>query len=156
MEFSYSKRNFAGAYIAMKQLIVFLFSILVSPALANEIDYFCLFTNAAAAQTDPNVGAFWDGTRWDTSTAFPGISVQTSAPNINGINPNTGFWIMISRPAINAGLTSSCVMALDRDRASNNGQFVLFAVGSLNGTARTNLNFAPVPHGSRYHRPLGQ
>jgi hypothetical protein len=128
------------------------------PAAAGEIDYFCLFTNAAAAQADANVGAFWNTTSlaWDTSTTFPGIAVSTAAPTIRGVNPNTGFWIMVSRTSDSVGLDTSCVMALDRDLGKNNGSFVLFADASLNGTARTGLNFAPVPHGSGYPRPLGK
>jgi microcompartment protein CcmK/EutM len=122
------------------------------------IDYFCIFANAAAAQADPTVGAFWNATSsiWDTSQVFPGISVITSAPTINGINSSTGFWIIISRLNRDAGLDATAVMALDREIGRGDGNFVLFAAGSLNGTARTNLNFGPVPHGSGYPRPLGK
>jgi hypothetical protein len=140
----------------MKWLFAFLALMISNSAQAGEIDYFCLFTNAAAAQADPNVGVFWNGVSWDTSTTFPGITVSTAAPNIRGVNTTSGFWIMISRPVDNSGLDTSCVMALDRDLGKNNGNFVLFADGSLNGTARTGLNFAPVPHGSGYPRPLGK
>ena len=60
----------------MKWLIL-IAALLASPAQAGQIDYFCIFTNAAAAQADANVGPFWNGTTWDTSTVFPGISVTT-------------------------------------------------------------------------------
>jgi hypothetical protein len=125
---------------------------------AGEIDYFCIFANAASAQADVNVGAFWNATIsvWDTSTVFPGISVVTPAALVNGISPITGFWIMVSRPIANAGLDAdaACVMKLDRDLAAVNGAFVL--AGTLTGTNRTSAIFQPVPHGSNYPRPLGK
>ena len=124
---------------------------------AGQIDYFCIFANAAAAQADANVGVFWNGTVWDQSTVFPGISVVTPAALVNGISSITGFWIMVARPVANAGLDAdtACVMKLDRDLASVNGAFVLAASG-LTGTNRTNATFQPVPHGSQYPRPLGK
>ena len=67
----------------MKWLALIL-ALLASPASANEIDYFCIYSNAAAAQADSPVGAFWNGSAWDTSTTFPGISVNTPAALING------------------------------------------------------------------------
>lgn len=136
-------------------LILMLLSASVS---AGQIDYFCIFANAAAAQVNPTVGQFWNAAAgvWDTSTVFPGISVSTSASNINGINPNIGFWIVISKTERDAGLDAVAVMVLDREIGRRNGNFVLFAVGSLNGTSRTNLNFSPVPQGSDYPIPLGK
>ena len=141
----------------MKYVFALLLSLLTVPASAGEIDYFCIFANAAAAQADANVGAFWNGTVWDQSTVFPGISVVTPAALVNGISPITGFWIMVARPVANAGLDAdtACVMKLDRDLASVNGAFVLAASG-LTGTNRTNATFQPVPHGSQYPRPLGK
>jgi hypothetical protein len=129
---------------------------MLSPAYAGQIDYFCLFTNAAAAQADANVGLFWNGSVWDYSTVFPGISVVTPAALVNGISPITGFWIVVSRPAANSGLDAdaACVMKLDRDLASVNGSFVLTA--TLTGTNRSNATFQPVPNGSNYPRPLGK
>jgi hypothetical protein len=142
----------------MKWLAALFFLLTFSPASAGEIDYFCLFANAAAAQADANVGPFWNAaaSSWDTSTVFPGISVVTPAALVNGISPITGFWIMVSRPAANAGLDASaaCVMKLDRDLAAVNGAFVLTA--TLTGTNRTNATFQPVPHGSAYPRPIGK
>lgn len=138
------------------RLVVLLLSLLAVPANAGQIDYFCLFANAAAAQADANVGAFWNGTVWDQSTVFPGVSVVTPAALINGISPITGFWIMVSRPSSNAGLDAdtACVMKLDRDLASVNGSFVLAA--TLTGTNRTTATFQPVPNGSNYPRPFGK
>lgn len=138
----------------MRWLIALL--LMCAPVHAGEIDYFCIFANAAAAQADANVGAFWNGTAWDQSTVFPGISVVTPAALVNGISPITGFWIMVSRPSSNAGLDAdtSCVMKLDRDLAAVNGSFVISA--SLTGTNRTNATFHPVPHGSSYPQPLGK
>jgi hypothetical protein len=123
---------------------------------AGEIDYFCIFSNAAAAQADANVGPFWNGASWDQSTVFPGISVVTPAALVNGISPITGFWIMVARPSANAGLDAdtACVMKLDRDLGAVNGAFVLGA--TLTGTNRTTATFQPVPHGSNYPRPLGK
>jgi hypothetical protein len=132
---------------------LFLFA---TAAHAGEIDYFCIFANAAAAQADANVGPFWNGITWDQSTTFPGISVVTPAALVNGISPITGFWIVVSRPADNPGLDAdtACVMKLDRDLGSINGSFVLSA--TLTGTNRTNATFQPVPLGSGYPRPLGK
>jgi hypothetical protein len=140
----------------MKFLAVLLFLSLSTPCHAGQIDYFCLFANAAAAQADVNVGVFWNGTSWDTSTVFPGISVSTPAALVNGISPITGLWLMISRSTANAGLDAdaSCVMKLDRDLAASNGSFVISA--TISGTNRTSLTFQPVPHGSQYPRPLGK
>lgn len=120
------------------------------------IDYFCIFSNAAAAQADPTVSAFWNATSsvWDTSTTFPGVSVSTPAALVNGISSLTGFWIVISQRTANAGLDAICVMKLDRDLGRVNGAFVLAA--TITGTNRTSLNFSPVPHGSGYPRPLGK
>jgi len=120
------------------------------------IDYFCLFANAAAAQADPTCGAFWNATTsaWDTSQVFPGISVSTLQALVNGISSVTGFWIVISQQATNPALDAICVMKLDRDLGRVNGAFVLAA--SITGGNRTSLNFAPVPHGSGYPRPLGR
>ncbi len=130
--------------------------LLTCPAYAGEIDYFCLFTNAAAAQADANVGPFWNGTSWDTSTVFPGVTVITPAALVNGISSLTGFWIIISRLAADAGLdaNTACVMKLDRDLGIINGSFVLGA--SLIGTNRTLAIFKPVPFGSGYPQPFGK
>lgn len=138
--------------------IAAIFALLVSmPVQAGEIDYFCIFSNAAAAQADGPVGAFWNGSTWDTSTTFPGISVATPQAVINGVSSVTGFWIIVSRPAANAGLDAdtNCVMKLDRDQGKVNGNFVLGA--SVTGTNRTNLTFQPGPFdGPGYPRPLGK
>jgi hypothetical protein len=133
--------------------------LLASSASANEIDYFCIFANAAAAQADANVGPFWNGTTWDTSTTFPGISVTTPQALVNGISSLTGFWILVSRPAPDAGLdgNAACVMKLDRDLGKVNGSFVLAA--TITGTNRTSLVFKPQPmavSGSAYPIPLGR
>lgn len=120
------------------------------------IDYFCIFANAAAAQADPTIGAFWNATAsaWDTSQVFPGISVSTPQALVNGISSLTGFWIIISQQAPNAALDAVCVMKLDRDLGKVNGAFVLAA--AITGGNRTAFNFSPVPHGSGYPRPLGK
>jgi hypothetical protein len=142
----------------MKWLATCLLLLLSGPCHAGQIDYFCIFATAALAQGDANVGAFWNTTTlsWDASTTFPNIKVSTPAALINGISPITGFWILISRPAADAGLdaNAACVMKLDRDLGKVNGSFVIS--GSLSGTNRTSLTFAPVPHGSGYPRPLGK
>jgi hypothetical protein len=144
--------------VPLAQTIIALL-LMISPANAGQIDYFCLFSNAAAAQADVNVGAFWNTTSlaWDTSTVFPGISVVTPAALVNGISPITGFWILVSRPIGNSGLDAdtACVMKLDRDLGSVNGAFVLSA--SISGINRTSLTFRPVPHasaGANYPQPL--
>ena len=140
----------------MRWLLIIL-ALFITPVHAGQIDYFCIFTNAAAAQADGPVGAFWNGTTWDTSTTYPNTSVTTPAALINGISPITGFWIVVSRPAPSSALDAdtNCVMKLDRDLGKVNGNFVLAA--SISGTNRTNLTFQPVPFdGPGYPRPLGK
>lgn len=141
----------------MRKLAALIIALLsTSSAYAGQIDYFCIFANAAAAQADANVGAFWNGSAWDTSTVFPSISVTTPQALVNGISSLTGFWILVSRPVANAGLdaNTACVMKLDRDQGMVNGNFVLAA--AITGSNRTSLTFQPVPHGSGYPRPLGK
>lgn len=140
----------------MKKLLAIVLTLLGSPAAANEIDYFCIFSNVASAQADGPVGAFWNGSTWDTSTTFPGISVTTPQALVNGISSVTGFWIMVSRPVADAGLDAdtNCVMTLDRDLGKVNGNFVLAA--AITGSNRTSLLFQPTPFGSGYPRPLGK
>lgn len=141
----------------MKAFITILCLLLGTPALADEIDYFCIFSNAAAAQADGPVGAFWstDSLSWDLSTTFPGVKVVTPQALINGIPSFTGFWIIVSRTADSPALDAdtNCVMTLDRDLAPG-GAFVTAAV--ITGSNRTSLNFSPVPHGAAYPRPLGK
>lgn len=138
--------------------IIGLLLAMCSPVKAGQVDYFCLFTNAAAAQADGAVGAFWFSTNsvWDLSQTFPSVSVITAAALVNGINPNTGFWIVISQTARNAALDAkaNCVMTLDRDLGAVNGAFVL--AGTLTGANRTNATFSPIPAGSKYPRPFGK
>jgi hypothetical protein len=140
----------------MKIALAIIITLLTGSAEAGQIDYFCIFSNFAAAQADVNVGAFWNGTSWDQSTTFPGISVATPAALVNGISSITGFWILVSRPVPDAGLdaNTACVMKLDRDVGKVNGNFVV--AGSLTGSNRTNLTFQPAPFGSGYPRPLGK
>lgn len=142
----------------MIKYIATVFYLLCSAASANEIDYFCIFANQAAAQADANVGTFWDAasSSWNQSTTFPGTKIATPAALINGVSSITGFWIVVSTVGSNAGLDSNaaCVMKLDRDLAAVNGAFVLSA--SVSGTNRTSLTFSPVPHGSKYPSPLGK
>jgi hypothetical protein len=99
---------------------------------------------------------FWNGSTWDTSTTFPGITVLTPQALINGIPSLTGFWILVARPAADSGLDTdtACVMKLDRDLGIVNGSFVLAA--AITGANRIALTFQPVPHGSGYPRPLGK
>lgn len=135
------------------------FALFASSAHANEIDYFCIFSSAATAQADGAVGVFWNGSAWDTSTTFPGVSVATPAALINGISPITGFWIVVSQTVRNAALDAdtNCVMTLDRDQGKINGNFVVAA--SVTGTNRTSLSFKPQPmavSGSAYPSPLGK
>lgn len=109
----------------MRALLALSFLLAALPLRANEIDYFCLFTNAAAAQANPAVGAYWhpatsDGPGdWDRSQTNPGLSVVTPQAIVNGVSSATGFWIMISTFGPKAALDAdtSCVMKLDRDAA---------------------------------------
>ena len=137
----------------MRGIIAALFLFMGSPVVAGEIDYFCIFSNAASAQADANVGVFWDAAHssWDTSTVFPGISVSTPAALVNGISPITGLWLLVARPSADAGLDadSACVMKWDRDA-------VAVVSASLTGTNRTSASFKPVPFGSNYAIPFGK
>lgn len=132
--------------------------LVICPAKAGQIDYFCLFATQAAAQVDVAVGVFWDSVNltWRGDTTFPGVSVVTAAALVNGINPNTGFWIVVSQTARNVALDAkvNCVMTLDRDLGAVNGAFVL--AGTLTGANRTNATFSPIPAGSKYPRPFGK
>jgi hypothetical protein len=129
-----------------------------SSARADQIDYFCLFANAAAAQADATMASVWSSasSAWDQSRVFSGVSVATPAALINGVSPITGYWMIVSSavdvPALDSD--AACVMKLDRDIAAQGGSFV--AAASISGTNRTSITFAPVPAGSAYPRPLGQ
>lgn len=143
----------------MRRLIIALgFLLTALPARADQIDYFCLFTNAAAAQADSAVGTYWDATDgvWDSSRTFPGIKVVTPQAVVNGISSLTGFWILVSNSGPVAALDAdtACVMKLDRDIAAVGGSFVLSA--AITGSNRTGLTFQPGPQGQKYPRPLGQ
>lgn len=118
------------------------------------IDYFMLFSSQTVAESDPTVGLYWDGSSWDLSQTFPGISVATAQAIINGVSALTGFWIIISTVAPVPALDthSRLVMKLNRDLSS--GSFVMSSV--ITGTNRTNLIFHPLPQGSNYPQPLGQ
>lgn len=142
----------------MKYTLALILMLLSAPVSAGQIDYFCIFANAAAAQVNPTVGVFWNAAAgvWDTSTVFPGVSVVTQQALVNGISSTTGFWILVSRPVVDVSLdaNAACVMKLDRDFGKINGNFVLAA--TIIGANRTNLNFSPVPQGSDYPIPLGK
>jgi hypothetical protein len=138
----------------MKRIIALLLLLMMSPAAAGQIDYFCLFANQAAAQADVNVGVFWNTTSltWDTSTVFPGVKVVTPAALVNGISPILGLWIIVSRPIADAGLDADAacqVMKWDRDSVT-----VLNA--TLTGTNRTLATLSPAPFGSTYAQPFGK
>jgi hypothetical protein len=141
----------------MKRLAIIASLLFASPACAQPFDYFCIFTNQAAAEADATVGPYWNGTTWDLSQTFPGVTVSTPSALVDGISAVTGFWIVVSSPVDNAALDAkaNCVMKLDRQAAILGNAFVVAATG-LTGTGRTSFTFQPVPHGSRYPRPLGQ
>lgn len=140
----------------MKWLGIMAALLLAQPALAQPYDYFCIFTNQAAAEADAIVGPYWNGDDWDRSTTFPGVAVSTPSALVDGISAVTGFWIVVSSQTDNAALDakSNCVMKLDRQAAVLGNSFVVAA--TLTGTGRTSFTFSPVPHGSHYPRPLGQ
>jgi hypothetical protein len=127
-------------------------------ARADQIDYYMLFSNAAAAQADPVVGSppYWNGTNWNTSITFPGTTLITSQALINGISSFAGFWIIISLPTPNAAIAAdtNLVFTFNRDSACRLQSFVLSA--TVVGTARTLATTHPVPAGSCYPQPLGQ
>lgn len=140
----------------MKWLGIISAFLFAQPVQAQPYDYFCIFTNQAAAEADATVGPYWNGTTWDLSTTFPGIVISTPSALVDGISAATGFWIVVSSPTDNAALDAkaNCVMKLDRQAAVLGQAFVVAA--TLTGTGRTSFTFSPVPHGSRYPRPLGQ
>lgn len=141
-----------------KVLVGLVMLLLARSANAQPFDYFCIFTNQTAAEADAVVGAYWDSADsvWNTSVVFPGVTVSTPSALVDGISAATGFWIVVSSPTDNAALDAkaNCVMKLDRQAAVLNQPFVVAA--TLTGTGRTSFTFSPVPHGSRYPRPLGQ
>jgi hypothetical protein len=144
----------------MRSVIAALVLLFSSPlAKAQPFDYFCIFTNQAAAQVDAVVGTYWivGNSAWDLSQTFPGVTVSTPSALVDGISAITGFWIVVSSPVDNAALDAkaNCVMKLDRQAAILGNAFVVASTG-LSGTGRTSFTFQPVPHGSRYPRPLGQ
>lgn len=132
--------------------------LMCASARADQIDYYMLFSNAAAAQADPVVGSppYWNGTNWNTSITFPGTTLITSQALINGISSFAGFWIIISLPTPNAAIAAdtNLVFTFNRDSACRLQSFVLSA--TVVGTARTLATTHPVPAGSCYPQPLGQ
>lgn len=118
------------------------------------IDYLCIFANEAAARSDATVGAFWTGSVWNTSTVFPNVKVSTSATLVNGVNPATGWWIIVSRLAAVAALDALCAMKLDRVLGETHGAFEIGT--TISGSDRTGLSFSPEPHGAKYPAPLGE
>src|SRR5580658_1366008 len=100
--------------------------------MSDQLDYFMLFTNAAVAQADSVVGAYWDAVDsvWNLSVVFPGIKVVTPQAVVNGISSLTGFWIIISNAGDVPALDShpNLIMKLDRDIAAQGGSFVLSSV----------------------------
>jgi hypothetical protein len=142
----------------MRWLIALLLMVAQAHA-ADEIDYYCIFTNAAAAQADTAVGSRWNATAgaWDTSVTFPNHKVVTAAALINGISPITGFQIIVSTVGGDAALDAdaACFMKLNRDAACRSQGFVM-AAPSFTGANRTNATISPTPMGSCYPRPLGQ
>lgn len=130
--------------------------------MSDQIDYFLLYTNQAAAEADAAIlagdsfGPYWSASGgWRPDVVFPGISVVTPQALINGVSSITGFWLLISSPALNAALAASpnFVMCLDRSLAPA-GSFVLNAV--ISGSNRTSLQLHPVPAGAGYSQPLGK
>ena len=89
-------------------------------------DYIFLFANAAAAQADPSIGAYWVAPTADNPTGswrgdvcYPGMKILTATAIVNGVSTLTGFWIgiasMVDVPAFDAH--SKLVAKLDRDAA---------------------------------------
>jgi hypothetical protein len=131
----------------------------VSAQVPDQYDYYCIFTNQAAAEADSVVGTYWNATAsaWNTSVTFPNHKVTTAAALILGISPITGFFIIVSSAGPNTALAndSACFMALNRSAACRSASFVV-AAPNFSGTSRTNATLSPVPMGSCYPRPLGQ
>jgi hypothetical protein len=131
---------------------------MIAPSRSDQIDYYLLFSNAAAAQADPVVGAvpYWNGTNWNTSITFPNTKLVTAQALINGISSGLGFWIIISLPTPDAAVAGrpNLVFTFNRDAGCRLQSFVLSA--TVTGTARTLATTQPVPAGSCYPQPLGQ
>jgi len=80
-----------------------------------------VFASAAAAQTDPVVGTYWNPPITFQGTPLPGswrgdITIPSVSVNATGF---TGFAIMIALPAVNASLQSNsgCLFIVRRDTA---------------------------------------
>src|ERR1700682_5506584 len=132
------------------------------PASANEIFYFCLFTNAAAAQADSIIGTYWDAGKsaWDQGSTFPGVKIVTSQALLNGIGTGVGFWVAIGKPARNAALdakvtaTGPCWNIVDED-ALNAGQAALVQ-SFMTAAGHQSFHFSPVAHGWKFPGALAQ
>ncbi len=138
-------------------------ALLAGTAHAGQIDYFCLYTNQAAAMADPVMTAgsnpFWNAAlyNWRPDVVYPGIQVITPQAVFNGVSTLTGYWLMIAQPQRNSALENdnACKgLWLDRAAAVANQPFIVG--GTISGGNRQNLQFSPVPLGSNYPQPLGQ
>jgi hypothetical protein len=123
------------------------------------IDYFFLFPDEAAAIADPVLAPFHiavDPVGWRCDFCFPNMAIVTPQAVVHGINPNTGFWIMVARntPINVMGTHANLVLALDRDAANAGGTFVRIA--ALAGVNRTTATMSVLPAGANYPQPLGQ
>lgn len=108
--------------------------------MADSIDYFFIFPDIATAKRSPVVSYVTD-----TSRAFPGIAVSTSQPLVNGIDPATGYWLLISSVGKSKQFDAdpNCVLTLDRCTQS-------VMSSRLTAAGTSSFRFSPVPFGSRY------
>ena len=150
----------------MRTLLTIIFLLASLPAHANTVDYFCLFANAAAAQANATVGAYWhpatsdSPASWDESQTFPGIKVVTPQALVNGVSTGLGFWIIIARRNDDAALdaVTNCVMKLDRDVAITGrvpgAAVAAQAISSITNSGNTATVITALPHGLATHNTV--
>jgi hypothetical protein len=91
----------------------------------NVIDHLFSFATQATAQTDSVVGAYWNGTNWDTSCCIPGVVVVSA----NATAVPIGWFITISLQQLNAAMqaSSACLLITDRNAGILGNTYVLYS-----------------------------
>lgn len=118
-------------------------ALVASPVQAGQIDYFCWFGAEAAARVDSGVGAYWNGTAWDTSQTF----IVTAASGGGSLPGN--FAIIVSKPARDAALDADnqCGLVIDRDLLVAGRAGAIIASGGVATAVRQQMHFSPIPMG---------
>ena len=112
------------------------------------IDHLFVFSTQAVAQADPVVGAYWNGTNWDTSRCIPGVT----AVSANATSIPIGWFITISLPALNPAMQAlpSCVLITDRTAGIAGQPYVLYTMASLTLAQANAMKIYPQFCGNNY------